>query len=92
MVSGLASNGLLRRDGNSRRYLVEAPRPARTVALEKQLRNWESYGFLTYQAQKQTGDRAASPNAYRQRGAEGDANDPGGRSTLGDAPANDVDK
>jgi hypothetical protein len=52
MVTGLASNGVLRRDGDSRRYLVDVQRPARAVALEKQLQNWESYGFLTYQAQK----------------------------------------
>jgi hypothetical protein len=50
MVTGLGSHGLLRRDGDSRRYLIDVPRPARAVAMKKQLRGYQSYGFLTWQA------------------------------------------
>ena len=53
MVTGLTSHGLLSRDPNSRRYLVDVQRPARAAALQKQLQSWERYGFLTWQAQKQ---------------------------------------
>jgi len=56
MVTGLNSHGLLRRDGKSRRYVVDVQRPARAATLKKQLQSWESYGFLTYQAQEQTED------------------------------------
>lgn len=54
MVTGLNSHGQLSRDANSRRYLVDVQRPARAAALKEQLQSWERYGFLTWQAQKQT--------------------------------------
>jgi hypothetical protein len=56
MVTGLGSNGLLRRDGESRRYLIDVPRPARAANLKKQLRGYESYGFLTWQAHESAED------------------------------------
>jgi DNA-binding IclR family transcriptional regulator len=56
MVTGLNSHGLLSRDGDSRRYSVDVHRPARAAALKKQLQSWESYGFLTWQANKSTED------------------------------------
>ena len=56
MAGGLASHGLLRRDGKSRRYVVDVQRPARAATLKKELQRLESYGFLTYQAQEQSED------------------------------------
>lgn len=56
MVTGLNTHGLLSRDGDSRRYLVDVQRPAHAAVLEKQLQSWEGYGFLTWQAHKSTED------------------------------------
>ena len=50
MLTGLGSNGVLRQNGDSRRYLIDIPRPARAAALKETLRGYESYGFLTWQA------------------------------------------
>jgi DNA-binding IclR family transcriptional regulator len=56
MLTGMASNGLLRREGESRRYTVDVPRRARAESLEKQLKGYASYGFLTFQVKRKKND------------------------------------
>jgi hypothetical protein len=56
MVTGITSHGLLSREGNSRRYVIDVQRPARAAKLKEDLQSWERYGFLKWQAQPQVED------------------------------------
>lgn len=49
MVTGLGACGLVRQDPtDSRCYIVEILRSGKWAKLKKQLRQWESYGFLQW--------------------------------------------